>query len=85
MTRILYWNIDQFDFNKIADPSEEPSDIQTMTKAQKAAGRLAYIKMHLKVKDENDAEVKPDIIVIVEFPGPRYLHRPRPSDDGRRA
>ncbi len=47
MTRVLYWNIDTFNSTKIADQSDEPSDIPTLSKAQKAQAVLAYIKKHL--------------------------------------
>ncbi|MDQ3933510.1 MAG: hypothetical protein M3340_02640 [Actinomycetota bacterium] len=60
MTRILFWNIETFALNKIADPSTSPvKKGSKQKKNERAKDRLAYIRHVFDV-------VKPQVIVVVE-------------------
>lgn len=63
MTRILYWNIEKFAFNKIADPSIKRQHGSSLTKAECATDRRDLI---LDVVDA----ARPDILVVVEVTQP---------------
>ncbi|UIJ71029.1 hypothetical protein [Aurantimonas sp. HBX-1] len=78
MTRILYWNIEKFAANKMANPSTKRQRGASMTAAQASAARLAYINTHWGIT-AGGVLSRPDIIVIVEvatgYDGPGILAR----------
>ncbi len=63
MTRILYWNVQDFSINKIANPSLDREPGTTITKAAASADRLQIMRGMVQA-------ATPDIIVIVELETP---------------
>ena len=59
MTRVLYWNIEKFAFNKIANPSTAKHH-GSVTEAEAARDRLSYIENVV-------AAVQPHVVVVVEI------------------
>lgn len=66
MTRILYWNIEKFASNKIANPSTKRTRGGALKANQKSVERLNYINLHWALTDNLGAVSPPDIIVVVE-------------------
>lgn len=60
MTRVLFWNIENFGINKIANPSAAPEPGTTnLTQAQASQQRLNYVRDLLTA-------AKADIVVVIE-------------------
>ncbi len=58
--RVLYWNVEKFAINKIANPTANKRQKgSSITPAQAAVDRLDYITDHVW-------EIQPDIIVVIE-------------------
>lgn len=65
MTRILFWNIENFSMNKINDPStEEQPGASKKSRTEGSAQKLAFILEHLK--PVTGVRPSPDIFIIVE-------------------
>src|SRR5262249_49879804 len=58
-TRVMYWNIENFAFNKIYNPKKKGQKGASISAWQAARDRLLYIRRHL-------TELDPDIFIIVE-------------------
>ncbi|MBB4003108.1 hypothetical protein [Aurantimonas endophytica] len=78
MTRILYWNIEKFASNKIANPSFKRQRGGALKQNQASVQRLNYINTHWGIT-AGGAVSRPDIVVIVEvatgYDGPGVLAR----------
>ncbi len=66
MTRVLYWNIEKFASNKIANPSKKRQRGGALKQNQSSVQRLAYINAHFGITDALGAVAPPDIVVVVE-------------------
>lgn len=66
MTRVLYWNIEKFASNKIANPSNKRQRGGALRQNQSSVQRLAYINDHFGITDAMGAVAPPDIVVVVE-------------------
>lgn len=63
MTRILYWNIENFGINKIQNPRTKRQKGARYTQDESSADRLGYILDHIH-------ETTPDIFILVEVETP---------------
>jgi hypothetical protein len=69
MTRVLYWNIENFAINKIQNPSAKKRQAGGAIKVDlSSAQRLTYISRHV-------TEVDPDIFIVVEIETPYNANR----------
>jgi hypothetical protein len=69
MTRVLYWNIENFAINKIQNPSAKKRQRGGAIKVDlSSAERLTYINRHV-------TETDPDIFVVVEIETPYNNNR----------
>lgn len=59
MTRVLYWNIENFGLNKVANLLQRRQKGSSLTQAQAAVQRLTHITQVLQA-------VNPDVVVVVE-------------------
>ena len=87
MTRILYWNIEKFGSNKIANPSAKRQRGSTLKQNQSSVQRLNYVNRHFALTDNLGAVSPPDIIVVVEvstgYDGRGILARGAGADGAR--
>jgi hypothetical protein len=65
MTRIVYWNIEKFALNKIADPSNRRKSHSSISKALASWTRLNYITDHINFPTAVGL-ARIDILVVVE-------------------
>ncbi|MCB1656488.1 MAG: hypothetical protein KDI41_22185 [Pseudomonadales bacterium] len=66
MTRVLYWNIEKFATNKIANPGNGRQNGAALNQNQASVQRLAYINAHFGITGALGAASPPDIFVVVE-------------------
>ncbi|KQY26150.1 hypothetical protein ASD21_19985 [Caulobacter sp. Root1455] len=68
MTRVLYWNIENFAINKIQNPQAKRKRGSSGTEQAASADRLTYISRHV-------TETDPDIFIVVEVETPYNNNR----------
>ena len=68
MTRVLYWNIENFAVNKIQNPGAKRKRGASISEQDASAERLTYISRHV-------TETDPDIFIVVEVETPYNNNR----------